>query len=187
MAIKTFTTGEVLTAADTNTYLANSGLVLVKSQTVGSGVSSVEVSGAFSSIYDNYRIIYTGGTASTANMQHSLRLGSTVSSTYQTVLTYMDWGSGTVNGAQTTNTSWFWIGGEKTNANGGPILTLFELYNPFNSVATMMNSTAYGGGSSAGTSNGRLNNTTSYTAFTLLPDSGTFTGGAITVYGYRKA
>jgi hypothetical protein len=30
MAIKTFTTGEVLTAADTNTYLANSGLVYVK-------------------------------------------------------------------------------------------------------------------------------------------------------------
>jgi hypothetical protein len=27
MAIKTFTTGEVLTASDTNTYLANSGLV----------------------------------------------------------------------------------------------------------------------------------------------------------------
>jgi hypothetical protein len=27
MAIKTFTTGEVLTAADTNTYLANSGLI----------------------------------------------------------------------------------------------------------------------------------------------------------------
>jgi hypothetical protein len=30
MAIKTFTTGEVLTASDTNTYLANAGLVFVK-------------------------------------------------------------------------------------------------------------------------------------------------------------
>jgi hypothetical protein len=40
MAIKTFTTGEVLTASDTNTYLANSGLVYVKSQTIGSGVTA---------------------------------------------------------------------------------------------------------------------------------------------------
>ena len=56
MAIKTFTTGEVLTAADTNTYLANSGLVLVKSQTIGTGVASVTISDAFSTTYDNYRI-----------------------------------------------------------------------------------------------------------------------------------
>jgi len=31
MAIKTFTTGEVLTAADTNTYLTNSGFQYVSS------------------------------------------------------------------------------------------------------------------------------------------------------------
>lgn len=53
MAIKTFTTGEVLTASDTNTYLANSGLVFVKSQTIGSAVTSVTVSDAFSATYDN--------------------------------------------------------------------------------------------------------------------------------------
>ena len=65
MAIKTFTTGEVLTAADTNTYLANSGLVYVKSQTIGSAVSSVNVTSAFSSTYDNYVI--------TLSMQAHLR------------------------------------------------------------------------------------------------------------------
>jgi hypothetical protein len=64
MAIKTFTTGEVLTAADTNTYLANSGLVYVASTTVGTGVSSVTVSSAFNSTYDNYKIIYSGGVGS---------------------------------------------------------------------------------------------------------------------------
>ena len=32
-----------------------------------------------------------------------------------------------------------------------------------------------------------LDNTTSYTAFKLTPNSGTFTGGTITVYGFRKA
>ena len=39
MAIKTFTTGEVLTAADTNTYLANSGLVYVASGTVAANTA----------------------------------------------------------------------------------------------------------------------------------------------------
>jgi hypothetical protein len=34
--------------------------------------------------------------------------------------------------------------------------------------------------------NGYLNNTTSYTAFTLTY-SGTITGGTVYVYGYRKA
>ena len=63
MAIKNFTTGEVLTAADTNTYLANSGLVYVTSQTVGSAVSTVTVPGAFSTTWNDYRIIYSGGTA----------------------------------------------------------------------------------------------------------------------------
>jgi hypothetical protein len=57
MAIKTFTTGEVLTASDTNTYLANAGLVYVKSQTIGTGVSSVIVSDCFTTDYDNYKIV----------------------------------------------------------------------------------------------------------------------------------
>jgi hypothetical protein len=35
--------------------------------------------------------------------------------------------------------------------------------------------------------NGFLNDTTQYTAFTLLPATGTITGGTIYVYGYVKA
>jgi hypothetical protein len=53
MAIKTFTTGEVLTASDTNTYLANSGLVYITSATL----SATALDGIFTSDYDNYRIV----------------------------------------------------------------------------------------------------------------------------------
>ena len=60
MAIKTFTTGEVLTASDTNTYLNNGGLVYISTTTATSG-SSVTVSNCFSSTYDAYKIIATGG------------------------------------------------------------------------------------------------------------------------------
>ena len=59
MAIKTFTTGEVLTASDTNTYLANAGLVYVSAGTF-SNAGSFDVTG-FVSTYGTYRLIMNVG------------------------------------------------------------------------------------------------------------------------------
>lgn len=56
MAIKTFTTGEVLTASDTNTYLTNSGLVYVSSGSF-SNAATVDVTG-FTSTYKAYRVMF---------------------------------------------------------------------------------------------------------------------------------
>lgn len=56
MAVKTFTSGETLTASDTNTYLNNGGLVYINSTTF-SGAASVGFSNIFTSTYTNYRII----------------------------------------------------------------------------------------------------------------------------------
>ena len=56
MAIKTFTSGEVLTASDTNTFLANSGLVYVAGGTFAAA-TIVDVTG-FSSAYKTYRLVY---------------------------------------------------------------------------------------------------------------------------------
>jgi hypothetical protein len=58
MAIKTFTTGEVLTASDTNTYLANSGLTYITGGTQ-SGSTALNVDGVFTSTYTNYRLVLT--------------------------------------------------------------------------------------------------------------------------------
>ena len=55
MAIKTFTTGELLTSSDTNTYLANSGLVYVARANLATNIT--DLVGCFSNTYDNYRII----------------------------------------------------------------------------------------------------------------------------------
>lgn len=54
MPIKTFTTGEVLTAADTNTYLTNAGSQYVAAGTF-TNVASVDVTG-FSSTFDFYQL-----------------------------------------------------------------------------------------------------------------------------------
>jgi hypothetical protein len=181
MAIKTFTTGEVLTASDTNTYLANSGLVYVTSATVGSGVSSVTVSSAFSSTYDNYKIIYSGGVGSTTT---SLRmtLGS-ASTEYYMMLTFVAWSStaytflGVNNGAH-----WTTVGSMDANQTAVNL----DVLNPFASKYTML-SGIYTRSDLGGPVFGVQKSTTSFTAFTLTPDSGTLTGGTITVYGYRKA
>jgi len=185
MAIKTFTTGEVLTAADTNTYLANSGLVLVKSQTVGSGVSSVEVTGAFSSTYDNYKILWTTGTALVAGTQVRLQMGATATG-YKTNLIYQVWNAATVLGANGGTINFQFLGGEKTGSANGPLYVECDLKNPFLSKYTYLTSQMYGGDTTSGTTTGVLTNSTSYTAFTLSPDAGTLSGGEIIVYGYRK-
>ena len=114
MSVKTFGS-EVLTSGDVNTYLANSGLVYVTSVNVGSGVSSVTVSSAFNSSYDNYVVQYTGGTGS-ANVELAVRLGSAVTN-YKWNLMYNTYVSSTVLGiVSSAGTGWQY--GGRSNTTG---------------------------------------------------------------------
>lgn len=181
MAIKTFTTGEVLTAADTNTYLANSGLVYISSTTVGSAVSSVTVSNAFSATFDAYRIIYTGGTAtSTGNINFAFN--GSPAGWYGNII-FADFLGGVVAsiGANNLTVATF-IGG----APGFCPQVLTDIQNPF--LAKPSFATAnYVDSANAGRSQYYHSASTSYTGFILACSAGTITGGTITVYGYRKA
>jgi hypothetical protein len=154
------------------------GLRLVKKQTIGSGVSSVTVTGAFSTTYENYKIIVTGGTTSVQGYS-VLTLGSTATGYYMGYigLTYTSLSSnaGINNGAAFA----YSIFGDTTNGLNGSI----ELLNPFTAKPTYCNSVTATNNQGL-TGQGVLNNTTSYTAFTVTPASGTLTGGTIYVYGY---
>ena len=179
MAVKTFGT-EALTSADTNTYLANSGLVYVKSQTVGSGVSTVTVSSAFSADYDNYKIVYTGGTATNA-VAIQMQLGASATQYYMGLI-YVTYATGTVSTVVSNNaTAWSHSG------EGAPNFTTanIELLNPF--LAKYTNMSATYAGTVAGTVAGYHGVATSYSSFTFIVGGNTLTGGTITVYGYRKA
>lgn len=190
MAVKTFNTGEVLTASDTNTYLANSGLVYVKQQTVGSGVTSVVVAGAFSSTYDNYEIIWTGGTmtSSSADSQLSIQLGPSSVSGYNTAyyntLIY-NLNTTTVSGAAQSNaTSFAWFGGGSTNDAYGHC----RLFNPYNARHTRYEGDGYLAWNDAafGRVNGVHKSSSQFTDFTIIvTGTGTMTGGVVRVYGYR--
>ena len=115
MAIKTFTTGEVLTASDTNTYLANAGLVYVTSATIGTAVSSVTVSNCFSSTYDAYRIVITGGVGTTAGNSLSMTLAG-LSSGYSSGIIYTTYTTASVLVATDNNAAaWSFVGSYGTD------------------------------------------------------------------------
>jgi hypothetical protein len=177
MTYPTFTNGTVLPASDLNAI----GLWLVKTQTVGTGVSSVTVTGAFSADYENYKIIYNGGVGSLVhNMK--IQLGSATTS-YYGFGTYGVYSGATVFGVNDNNAATFrYVGGGDSS---GTSLSA-ELRSPYLSAATYI-SADLNTGTSFGYYAGRYFPTTSFTAFTMSPDSGTLTGGTISVYGYRKA
>ena len=157
------------------------GLVLVKSQTIGSAVSSVEVTGAFSATYDSYKIIVTGGVGSAAETELSLKLGATTTGYYNNVI-YTAWNT-TVQAIGNSNGSAFtYIGASSTSS----IHLNIELDSPFLGEHTSMSGTLTRIGI-AGPVTGLQQSTTSFTAFTITPASGTLTGGTIRVYGYANS
>ena len=181
MAIKTFTTGEVLTASDTNTYLANSGLVYIKQQTIGSAVATVNVTSAFSNTYDNYKVVIAGG-SSTSSQPLKLQFGSTATG-YNFALIYAAYATNAVAGACAANAAQINYVGQAVISG---ILACIEIGSP-NVATTTEVSAPYFDAVNAGHLSAYLNNTTQYTDFTFGPLSGTMTGGTVTVYGYRKA
>ena len=171
-------------ATGTVALTSDPGLILIKTQTIGSAVSSVTVTDAFSSTYDNYKIILSGGVAS-ASTSIILQLGSSTTG-YYAGLIFLTYSTSSVTGAGTNNGGSFVYAGVGT-ANS--LAASIELLNPFNTKTTGITSQYIENGSpgSGGTYNGFHNSATSYTAFTLSSGVSTMTGGTIRVYGYRNS
>jgi len=67
MAVKTFSQAEQLTAADTNTYLANGGLVYIGATTLNA--VSNNITSVFSSTYDSYRVVISNFSSATTTIR----------------------------------------------------------------------------------------------------------------------
>jgi hypothetical protein len=162
---------------------ASSGLTLISSTTIGTAVSTVEVTGAFSSTYDNYRIIVSGGTGTAGNI--TMKFGATTTG-YYTFTTYGTYSSDTINvvrqnNGASTGTIFY---GEADGLDGvidvrSPNLAKSTCYSGFHVSSNAANP--------AFIANGVLDDNTQYTAFTLTGLSGTMTGGTIKVYGYANS
>jgi hypothetical protein len=181
-----FTAGEILTAAQMNGV----GSWLVKSQTIGTGVSTVTVTGAFTSDYNSYRVVMSNVTMSstpyTTSMYLKMHDGTNpVSTNYNFGISRVDLASGSVSGTKAQlGTAGIAIG----QGTGSLFGTVFDVINPnlaaytlFPNLTIVNDSVGY-----CGSGAGMHQAATAYTAFQILPTTGTLTGGTISIYGYRS-
>jgi hypothetical protein len=154
------------------------GLRLIKKQTIGSAVSSVTVTSAFSATYEAYKIICTNVQASSLDAACGLQLTGLTSGYYGNLI-----GANFANGAVSS----FGIdnGSQYTFAGGIREGLSFnvEVINPFLARQTFISSSTYQS-SIGGSSRCVQTSLTSSSGFTITPGSGTLTGGTIYVYGY---
>lgn len=188
MAIKTFSSGEVLTAADTNTYLTNSGLVFITEAQATNGASSLSINNCFSLTYQNYRIVGRFASASVGwpALYFRMRTGGVDNSTTN----YYYQG----NGRGTNNLDYSYGSGAANLGYAGGFTGSFsmDIMSPRNSLVqtvTTGQSLFYDGTTF-------INRTTStwfnivggFDGITFFPASSTLTSDFhVRVYGYRQA
>ena len=181
-----YSSGDVLTAADLN---QSSGLVLVKTQTAGTAVSSMTITNCFSLTFHNYFLTVTGGTFNTANTQVQGRLvagGVEASTGYKNRLLYSSYSASTPLAASSiTNQRILWWGGTKANATA-PVFCRLWLMGVYLTDGTYMTSDAYGTDGFAGNSSCYHTTPASYDGIKINPETGTMTGCTVRVYGYNN-
>jgi hypothetical protein len=160
----------------------NSGLALITAQTIGTAVSSVTVSNAFSSSYENYLILMNNVDSSIDGTTLNMTLGSTNTGYYDSF--YVDRATTATSSTVRVSNGVAWdVGVVSTNDDSYGSWTLFG--------PNLAKRTGMVGMANAGQftvwCGGNLANTTQYTAFTLSVTAGTLTGGTIRVYGYQNS
>jgi hypothetical protein len=162
------------------------GLTLIAKATIGTGVSSITMSNVFSNIYDNYKILVSGGSASTSGNFNLVLSG--ITSNYFSNLIYQNYAVNAVIGTTAGPGASFSYAGNFVTTG---ISIDVDIYSPF-LVSPTKYTSKYAdlytsGGGAAGSAIGLNATTTSVTGFTLNTSSGTITGGSINVYGFRKS
>ena len=191
MAIKTFTTGEVLTASDTNTYLANSGLVYITGGTFSGTTNNVPT--IFSATYDSYRVVLSSVSIGAAGyfvfrmLNGTTPLGTTVyysagvGNSSAGVNSPLNAGGASVGYIQNYNAN--------ANTNYGAIV--LDIVNPFLTRITQVqtNATNVSGGAYFSYSGiCAVDTSTSYDGIQFLQHLGATTVSATyRIYGYRQA
>jgi hypothetical protein len=183
MAIKTFTTGEVLTASDTNTYLANAGLVYITALTA-SAQTTIAIDNCFTATYAHYFLTYNFTTSIQGQYTgFRLRAGGTPKAVnYDRVGFFTTTGGASgVDGYGTAQTEHY-LAGQSTAMLVGSLY----VYNPQVSGRTGFAGTASYPGLYQ--SNGAQTETYSADGFQIFAagNAATYTG-TVRVYGLRQA
>jgi hypothetical protein len=155
------------------------GLVHISRTLIGTAVSSVTVTGAFSSTYANYRIAISEGSSTVANAGLLMQVAGAGAGAYYSTVLYYTMGLGTAGTAVQNGTSYIDVGGVR-----GTIMDVMNAGETTNQIfVTSLSADPQYFRACAG----RINYTSIPASFSLLPNGGTLTGGYIDVYGYAKA
>jgi hypothetical protein len=189
MAIKTFTSGEVLTAADTNAYLNNGGLVYI-TQVSNSGTGTLSINNCFTSTYQNYRIIINQ-TAMSGNDAIYLRMrvggadDTTANYQYAANVATSAGGNSVMAGANQNTVLLGFVGSASPTAGSS-----IDIFSPKVSTRTWGTTLRYEYDSV--TFNGRSGSfvkdqVTSFDGFSLIAGGGKTFSATVYVYGYRNS
>ena len=184
--LPTFTAGQILTSSvmnDVSTLGNYQGLFHIKTQTIGSAVSSVTVTGAFSSDFDNYLISVTGGTFNTSLVWGVFQFSSAHTTGYYGAAQFIDTAAAVTNQG-TSNLGRLLVTRSSTTTAGVSSWSI-NVANPTSAVRKSIWGQCSGG--NMVTHGGYYDSTSSFTQFVLSPSAGTLTGGTIRVYGYRNS
>jgi hypothetical protein len=197
MADQTFTSGQILTAAQMTTLQANSGLIpmtptsstggtIAANKVTFSAQSSVLINGCFTSAYTNYRLV---GRLSTSASDCFFRFATGGTATTGSDYNYqlLEVVGGSINASRTQNSANHVI---TSNSNGAFFMTFtVDLFSP--QVATQSQLQIQHQRTDTNYQNvsvfsiyGNNAQATSFDGFRLAPSSGTITG-EVYIYGLR--
>ena len=163
--------------------VAQQGLVLIKTQAIGSAVSSVTVSDAFSADYDNYKMIISINNSSVSYGELRLELGGITFNYYS--------GGYDIYWLPFSSMPQFFHEGPEDSfkigfQDSGATVCTVEFQNPFSPTSRTSISALQSPQTWALSMMGFVDSIASATSVTISPDSGTISGGTIRVYGYRN-
>jgi len=173
----TFTAGQVLTAAHMNAV----GLWEIKSETVGTGVATVTISNAFTTDYDNYRVVVGNIDCSAAGIMRITLGGIGGTAYYGARLTLNTAGVSTGTG---NNGLAYWEFSSLGTSNDTGLA--FDVINPMVAQRKQIFGFFSTNTGDNGFYSGSMVNTSQLSSITFTTSAGTMTGGTIRVYGYRN-
>lgn len=179
-------TGQMLvknSGSDYDIGWASPGLRLIKTATLTTQ-SNIEITNAFSSTYDNYRLLVRV-TAFSGNPIFQIRMGTTAGTVYFSSVSGTDHTGASTSTNVNTGTQWNLLDCSQYGVNVGASLAI-DIFGPQLAVKTTAHGTIFssdGGGASNGVFGGSVNNSTQYTSFSLLTSTGTF-DAVYYLYGY---
>lgn len=156
------------------------GLVLVKEQTVGTGVSTATITNVFSSDFEMYRVLLRTTTSSTAGDRIRYRCTGSTGATHSCNIVYMATVNTTLNGTNTSGITGYFQAG----LTGGLTFATIDIMNPESANPTRTISHCTSGIYSA-TAWSNDSASIASTDLEFSCSAGTMTGGYIRVYGYN--